>query len=129
MVENTEILGARDAQTDAGNLIIFMPKAFKRNNKEGELQTAVGKVLEVADGMDNGVDDLWDEPTPLNSMYPLNAQMQASDWVPFKANEIQLCKIALHCFEDQFLALLAAIEAEDSNSVMGCHSTKKIERN
>lgn len=38
MVEDTEMVGARDVQTDAGTLIIFMPKASKRNNKEGSFR-------------------------------------------------------------------------------------------
>lgn len=85
--------------------------------------------MEVADGMDNGVDDPWDEPTSLNLMYPLNAQMQAQDWVLFKAKEIQLCVgLPYIGFEDQLLALFAAIESEHSNSVMECHSAKKSER-
>lgn len=62
--------------------------------------------------MDNGDEDPWDKPTPLNSLYPLNDQMQASNWVLLKAKEIQLC-VGLPCigYEDQFMALLASIEA------------------
>lgn len=90
MVDNTETLGIGDAKTDAGTLVVFMPKASKHIKKE-ELQSAVDKVLKVADGMDTCVDDPRDEPTPLNSLYPLNDHIQALDWVLLKAKEIQLC--------------------------------------
>lgn len=64
----------------------------------------------------------------MNSLSPLKEKL-AFDWVFLKAKEIQLC-VRLPCigYEDQSLALLAAIEAGQSNSTMKSHPTKKKER-
>lgn len=53
-----------------------------------------------------------EEPTPLNSFH-----LKVSDWVIRKAIEINYC-VGMTCegFEDEFLALLTAIEAGGAQS-------------
>lgn len=117
------------------NLLEEGPRCLGKVQKESEAGTlrdiaVLDNTLVVYDTVK--MEEQWDQPTPLFLLHPnCDCSSQVSDWVIFKAKEMQTC-IGIRCdgFEDQYITLFASIEVEENqaSSSPGGISAKKRAR-